>query len=290
MTCRSSYRQWMEEWQSTATRHCHWSTVRVIQPLPHLTCPTVSAPVFQDREECTSSSPRSTIPTGCLLWDTHFRGNTRLSGVRTMASDILKMHFFPFLCHWQYSVPWSTMTKRSRKYCSQSAQFSHSVVSNSLWPHGLQHARLPCPSPTPRAYSKSCLLSLWCHPTISSSVIPFSSCLQFFLASGYFPMSQFFILGGQSIGVSTSASVLPMNIQDWFPLGWTIWSPCCPRDSWESSPIPQFKSINSSALSLFYVPTLTSVHEYWKNHSFDKTDLLSAKWCLCFLICCLGWS
>ena len=102
-----------------------------------------------------------------------------------------------------------------------SVQFSCSVMSNSLQPHGLQNARLPCPSPTPRACSNSCPSSWWCHPTISSSVIPFSSCLQSFPASESFPMSQFFALGGQSIGVSASASVLPMNIQDWFPLGLT---------------------------------------------------------------------
>ena len=102
-----------------------------------------------------------------------------------------------------------------------SVQFSHSVVSDSLWPHGLQHARPPCPSPTPGLYSHSYPLSSWCHPTISSSVITFSSCLQSFPASGSFSMSQLFISGGQSIGVSASASVLPMNTQDWFPLGWT---------------------------------------------------------------------
>ena len=102
-------------------------------------------------------------------------------------------------------------------------QFSHSVVSNSLWPHGPQHARPPCPSPTSGVYSNSCPLSQWCHPTISSSVIPFSSQLQSFPASGSFPISQFFTSGGQSIGVSASASVLPMNIQDWSPLGWTGW-------------------------------------------------------------------
>ena len=101
----------------------------------------------------------------------------------------------------------------------QIVQFSHSVTSNSLQPHGLQHARLPCPSPTAGTCSNSCPLSRWCHPTISSSVIPFSSCLQSFLASGSFLTSQFFISGGQSIGAS--ASVLPMNIQDWFPLGRT---------------------------------------------------------------------
>ena len=102
-------------------------------------------------------------------------------------------------------------------------QFSCSIVSNSLQPHGLQHASPPCPSPTPRVYSNSCPLNQWCHPTISSSVIPFSSHLQSFPASGSFQMSQFFPSGGQSIRASASASVLPMNIQDWFPLGWTGW-------------------------------------------------------------------
>ena len=104
-----------------------------------------------------------------------------------------------------------------------SIQFSCSVVSDYLWPHGLQHARLPSPSPTLGVYSNSCPLSQWCYPTISSSVIPLSSCPQSFPASGSFQMSQFFALGGQSIGVSASASVFPMKIEDWFPLGWTGW-------------------------------------------------------------------
>ena len=104
-----------------------------------------------------------------------------------------------------------------------SVQFSHSLVSNTLKPHGLQHARLPCPSPTPGICSNSSPSSRWCHPTIPSSVVPFSSRLQSFPASGSFPMSQFFASGGQRIGVSASTSVLPMNIQHWFPLGWTGW-------------------------------------------------------------------
>ena len=102
-------------------------------------------------------------------------------------------------------------------------QFSCSVVSDSLRPHKLQHIRLPCPSPTPGVHPNSCPLSLWCHPTISSSVIPFSSCPQYFPALGSFQMSQFFTSGGQSIGVSASASIFPMNVQDWFPLGWIGW-------------------------------------------------------------------
>ena len=110
-----------------------------------------------------------------------------------------------------------------------SVQLSHSVVSDSLQPHGLQHARPPCPSPTPRVYSNSCPSSWWCHPIISSSVVPFSSCLQSFPASGSFQMSQFFASGGQNIRVSASASVLPMNIQDWSPLGWTGWISLQPK-------------------------------------------------------------
>ena len=106
---------------------------------------------------------------------------------------------------------------------AHSVQFSHSVVSDTLWPHELQHARLPCPSPTPRVHPNSCPSSWWCHPAISSSVVPFSSCPQSFRASGSFPMSQLFAWGGQIIGVSASASVLPMNTQDWSPLGWTGW-------------------------------------------------------------------
>ena len=101
--------------------------------------------------------------------------------------------------------------------------FSCSVMSDSLWPYGLQHSRLPCSSPTPGAYSNSCPLSWWCHPTVSFSAIPFSSCLQSFLASGSFPMRWFFESGGQSIEGSASASILPINIQDWFLLGWTGW-------------------------------------------------------------------
>ena len=133
------------------------------------------------------------------------------------------------------------------------------IQAKSLWPHGLQQARPPCPSPTPRAHLNSCLSSQWCHPTISSSVVLFSSCLQSFPASRSFLINQPFASGGQIIGAS--ASVLPMNIQDW--------SLCSPRDSQESSPTPQFKSIKYLALSFLYSPTLASIHDYWKNHSLD---------------------
>ena len=104
-----------------------------------------------------------------------------------------------------------------------SVQFNCSIMSNSLWPHELQHARPPCPSPTPGVYPNSCPSTQWCHPTISSSVVPFSSCPQSLPASESFPMSQLFAWGGQSTGVSASTSVLPMNTQDWSPLGWTGW-------------------------------------------------------------------
>ena len=135
-------------------------------------------------------------------------------------------------------------------------------MSDSLWPHGLQHSRLPCPSPTPRVDSDSCPLSQWCHPTISSSVIPFSSHLQSFPASGSFQMSQLFASGGRSIGVSASTSVLPMKIQDWFPLELSGWIFLQSRNSRESSPTPQFKSINSLALSFLHGPTLTYISQY----------------------------
>ena len=139
----------------------------------------------------------------------------------------------------------------------------------TLRPHGLQHARPPYPSPTPGVYSNSCPLSRWCHPTISSSAVPFSPRLQSFPASGSFPMSWFFKSGGQSIGISASTSVLPMNIQGWFPSDGLGGFPCYPMDSQESSPTPQFKSISSLLLSFLYSPTLTSIHDYWENHGFD---------------------
>ena len=129
-------------------------------------------------------------------------------------------------------------------------QFSPSVVSDSLPPHGLQHARLPCPSPTPGAYSNSCPLSRWCHPTISSSVVPFSSCPQSFPASGSFQMSQFFASSGQTIGVSGSTLVLPMNIQDWFLLGLTGWI-----------------SLQSKRLSRVFSKTTVQKHQFFELHS-----------------------
>ena len=132
---------------------------------------------------------------------------------------------------------------------------SVTVISDSLRPHGLQHTRLPCPSPTPEAYSNSCPLSQWCHPTISSSVIPFSSRLQSFPASGSFLVSQFFTSGGQIIRVSASASVLPMNIQDWFPLGWTGWI-----------------SLQSKGLSRVFSNTTVQKHQFFSTQLSSQSN------------------
>ena len=158
-------------------------------------------------------------------------------------------------------------------------------MSDSLWSHGLQHARLLCPSLSPGVCSNSCPLSWWCHPTISSSVAPFSSCPWSFPPSGSFPMSHLFISGGQSTGASTSASVLPMNIQSWFPLGLT-----------------GLISLLSKGLSTIFSRTTVQKHQFfsaqpslWSNSHIGTgktigltTWTLSAKWCLCFLIFCQG--
>ena len=151
-------------------------------------------------------------------------------------------------------------------------------MSNSLQPHGLQHTRLPCPSLSPGVCSNSCPLSQWCHPTISSSVVPFSFCLQSFPAAESFSMSRFSASGGQNIRASALASVLPMNIQGWFPLGLTG---LISLQSEELSRVfsnttvqkhffwQKFFEISSFVLSFLYSPTLTFTHNYWKNHSFD---------------------
>ena len=146
----------------------------------------------------------------------------------------------------------------------------HSIQSLSCVqlcdPHGLQHTRLPCPSLTPGAYSNSCPLSRWCHPTISSSVVPFSSRLQSFPVSGSFPVSQFFTSDRQSIGVSASTSILPMNIQDWFPLGWTGW---ISLQSKGLSRVFSNTTVQKHQLSSLYSLTLISIHDYWKNSGLD---------------------
>ena len=150
-----------------------------------------------------------------------------------------------------------------------SVQFSSVTQScPTLQPHELQHARPPCPSPTPGVHPNSCPSSQWCHPAISS-VIPFSSCPQSFPASESFPVSQLFAWGGQSTGVLASASFTPKKSQGWSPSEWTGWISLQSKDSQESSPTPQFKSINSLVLSFLYSPTLKSIHGHWKNHSLD---------------------
>ena len=164
------------------------------------------------------------------------------------------------------STLWQRGLQENTDFCHE-YQFSCSVMSNSLQSHGLQHTRPPCPSPTPRAYSNSCSSSWWCHPTISSSVVPISSRLQFFSASGSFPVSQFFTWGGQSIGVSASAPELPMNIQDWFPLGLTGWI-----------------SLQSKGLSRVFSNTPVQKHQFFSAqfslyfNSHIHTSFLEAPW------------
>ena len=152
-------------------------------------------------------------------------------------------------------------------------QFSHSVVSDSLQPHGLQHTRLPCPSPALGTCSDSCPSRWWCHPTILSSVILFSSWLQSFPASGSFTVSQFFASGGQSIGASASASILPMNIQDWSPLGWTAWISLYSKELSRvfSNTTVQKHQFFGAQLSLWSNSHMTThmTYDYWKNQSFD---------------------
>ena len=144
-------------------------------------------------------------------------------------------------------------------------------MPDSLWPHGLQHTSLPCPSTNHKACSNSCPLSWWWHPTISSSIVRFSSCLESFPASGSFPISRFFPSGGQRIGVFALASVLPMNTQDWFPLGLTglISMQSKGLSRVFSNTTVQKHQFFGAQVSLYYSLTLTSIHDYWENHSFD---------------------
>ena len=151
-----------------------------------------------------------------------------------------------------------------------SVQFSHSVVSDSLRPHEPQHARPPCPSPTAGVYRNPCPLSRWCHPT---SVIPFSSCPQSFPASGSFPMSQLLASGGQSFGVSASTSILPMNTQDWTPLEWTGWISLQSKGLSRVFSNTTVQKHQFFGAQVFSQPTLTSIHDHWKNHSLDQTNL-----------------
>ena len=154
-----------------------------------------------------------------------------------------------------------TITYRLLDVQFSSVQFNHSVMSDTLWPHELQHARPPCPSPTPRVYANSCPSSQWCHATISSFVIPFSFCPQSFPASGSFQMSQLFASGGQSIGVSASTSVLPMNTQDWSPLGWTRWI-----------------SLQSKGLSKVFLNTTVQKHQFFGDQLSSQSNSHIRTW------------
>ena len=151
----------------------------------------------------------------------------------------------------------------------QSVQFSRSVVSDSLRPQESQDARPPCPSPTPGVHQNPHPLSQWCHPAISSSVVPFSSCPQSLPASESFPMSQLFTWGAQSTGVSALASFLPKKYQGWSPSEWTGWISLQSKGLSRVFQPPQFKSINSLVLRFLHSPTLTSIHDHRKNHSLD---------------------
>ena len=162
-----------------------------------------------------------------------------------------------------YTDSWASRNSLS-VWSVSSVQFSSvAVMSDSLWSHGVQHARPPCPAPTPRVYSNSCLLNWWCHPTISSSVVPFSPLLQSFPASGSFPMSQLFMSGGQSSGVSPSTSVLPKNIQDWSPLGWTGWI-----------------SLQSKGLSRVFSNTTVQKHQFFSAQVSLKSSSHIHTWLL----------
>ena len=190
----------------------------------------------------------------------------------------------------QYCIGFAIHQHESAMRKFTSVQSSVSVVSDSLRPHGLQHARFPCLLPTLRACSNSCPLSQWCHPTTSSSVVPFSSHLQSFPASGSFPMSQFLTSCGQIIGASASTSVLPMNIQGWFPVGLIglislqskrLWRVFSSTTIWKH----QFFSAQASLQSNSHIHTwVLEKPQLW----LDRP--VSAKWCLCFLKCCLGLS
>ena len=161
------------------------------------------------------------------LWDSKFQAILSVSVESKVAhskAGMKKAFLFWEFITWTNAATSEINNSAGSSVQLSSAHFSCSVVAESWRPHGLQHARLPCPSRTPITYSNSCPSCRWCHPTISSSVVPFSSCLQSCPASGSFQMSQHFTAGGQSTGVSASKSVLPMNTQDWSPLGWTGWT------------------------------------------------------------------
>ena len=197
----------------------------------------------------------------------------------SISSVQLLSHVWLFVTPWTVArqVPLSMVFSRQEYWSglpfpspeAHSVQFSHSVVSDSLQSHELQHSRPPCPSPTPGVHSNSCPSSWWCYPAISSSVIPFSSCPQSFPTSGSFQMSQLFASGCQNTGVSASTSVLSMNTQDWPPLGWTGWISLQSKGLSRVFSNTTVQKHQFFGVSFLHSPTLTSIHDHWKNHSLD---------------------
>ena len=224
----------------------------------------------------TPQKDRKPMKSRFIFWFVYFFGG----GLKIRKSkNFLSIHetyWNTFYCHslqkYAYDNISFQITLVSENKFSQSVQsLSHVQLVVTPWTSvPLQHARRPCPSPTPEACSNLSPSSQWCHPTISSCVIPFSSHLQSFPASWSFPVSQLFVSGGQNIVVSASASVLPMKFRTDFFYDGLVGTPCSPRDSQESSPTPQVKSINSSALSFIYCPTLTSIHDHWKTIALTR--------------------
>ena len=188
-----------------------------------------------------------------VLWYSLVPGSFICSCPTDFYMYLLSCSVFPML-HWGFTVQFSSVAQSCPTLCN---------------PMDCSTPGFPVHLPTPGTCSNSCLSSWWYHPIFTSYVVPFSSYPQSFPASGSFQVSQFFTSGGQIIGVSASPSVLSMNIQDWFPLEWTGWISLLSKGLSRFSPTPQFKSISSSVLSFLYGPTLTSVHDYWKNYSFD---------------------
>ena len=259
---------WTREWggKGAACRGSSWNHLGSICSV-HPPCPSIS-PLQQ--EQMRSPQPYRTLR------------HTQKEALKSQLSVHRKSFFSPLLQRWcvfdsgrpmgiashigSEIIRLTQLNLLKSKLYFLRAWLGSSVIQSCLilWPHGLQHTRLPCCLPTPRACSNSCPSCQWCHPTISSSVVPFSYYPQSFPASRSFLMSQFSALSGQSIGVSASASVLPVSIQDWFLLGLTGWISLQFKGLYkESSPTLQFKSINSSVLSFLYSPTLISIVDYW---------------------------
>ena len=196
---------------------------------------------------------------------------TNLKGLYWPESEKLKFHW-----KWRKLVCTPSYGKIITDFTFLSDLSGYSLSSVHLLSHvrlfatpWIEHSRPPCPSATPGVYSNSCPSSWWCHPAISSSVVPFSSCPQSLPASGFFPLSQVFTSGGQSIGVSASASVLPMTTQDWSPSGWTGWISLQSKGFSRVFSNTTVQRINSSVLNFLHSPTLTSIHDYWKSHGLD---------------------